>query len=158
MRSNGGGSRATRGILQTAVLEKEMGDNIQIVKEFGELPKISCYSAEMNQVFLNLIRNAVQAIEGAGVITIRTWASETHVFIEIKDTGRGMEPEQLQNLFELNLTKSQSRVKLGLGLAISYQVVSRHQGEILIQSQPDKGSKFTVILPINLKNDRSKSH
>ena len=117
-----------RGIESTLkVLNKEIGDRIRIVKEFEKLPEITCYPAELNQVFLNMIRNALQAIEGEGVITIRTWSSDVHVFIEIKDTGCGMEPEQLHNLFELNFTKSQSRVKLGLGLAISYQVVSRHQ-------------------------------
>ncbi|MFC2158133.1 two-component regulator propeller domain-containing protein [Acidobacteriota bacterium] len=145
-----------RGLESTlSVLNKEMGDNIKVVKEFEELPDISCYPAELNQVFLNLIRNAAQAIEDEGTITIRTWASDSHVFIEIKDTGRGIESRQLQNLFELNLTKNQDRVKLGLGLAISYQVVSRHQGEILVESQPGEGSKFTVMLPINLQNDQS---
>ncbi len=146
-----------RGIESTlSVLNKEMGDNIQVIKDLGELPEINCYPGELNQVFLNLIRNAVQAIEDEGIITIRTWASDSHVFVEIKDTGQGIESEQLQKLFELNITKSQSRVKLGLGLAISYQVVSRHQGEILAQSQPGQGSKFTVILPINLQNEPSK--
>ena len=140
-----------RGIESTlSVLNKEMGDRIRVVKEFGELPKIACYSGEINQVFLNLIRNAVQAIDEEGVITIKTKASKTHVFIEIEDTGRGMTSEQLRNLFEINFTKSQSRVKLGLGSAISYQVVSRHNGEIMVESKEGKGSKFTVILPIVL--------
>jgi len=138
-----------RGIESTlSVLKKEMGDRILVSKEFSELPEIACYSGEINQVFLNLIRNAVQAIDNEGVITIRTKASDSHVFIEIEDTGRGMSPEQLEDLFELNFTRSQSRIKLGLGLAISYQVVSRHNGEIQVESQEGKGSKFTVILPI----------
>jgi ligand-binding sensor domain-containing protein/signal transduction histidine kinase len=148
-----------RGIESTlSVLHQEMEDRIHVVKEFDELPEIICYPGELNQVFLNLIRNAVQAIEGEGTITIRTWSSDSHIFIEIKDTGCGIEPEKLRDLFELNFTRSQSRVKLGLGLAISYQVVSRHKGEILVQSQPGIGSKFTVILPINLQNDTSPSH
>jgi ligand-binding sensor domain-containing protein/signal transduction histidine kinase len=141
-----------RGIESTlSVLNKEMGERIRVVKEFAELPEIACYSGEINQVFLNLIRNAVQAIENEGVITIRTKASESHVFIEIEDTGRGMNSEQLENLFEISFTKSQSRVKLGLGLAISYQVVSRHNGEIMVESKERKGSKFTVTLPIVLR-------
>ncbi|MGD8540195.1 MAG: ATP-binding protein, partial [Candidatus Aminicenantes bacterium] len=141
-----------------SVLQQEMEDRIHVVKEFKELPEIKCYPGELNQVFLNLIRNAVQAIEDKGTITIRTWPSETHVFIEITDTGCGIEYEKLKDLFELNFTRSESRVKLGLGLAISYQVVSRHNGEILVESQPDKGSKFTVILPIDLQNNTSPSH
>ncbi len=147
-----------RGIESTlSVLSQEMEDRIQVSKEFGELPQIKCYPGELNQVFLNLIRNAIQAIEGEGSITIRTWSSGSHVFIEIKDTGCGIEPEKLKDLFELSFTRSQARVKLGLGLAISYQVVSRHNGEILVQSEPGKGSKFTVILPVNLRNDTSPS-
>jgi signal transduction histidine kinase len=141
-----------------SVLRQEMEDRIQVVKEFGELPEVKCYPGELNQVFLNLIRNAVQAIEGEGTITIRTWSSDTHVFIEIKDTGCGIESEKLKDLFELSFTRSQSRVKLGLGLAISYQVVSRHNGEILVESEPGKGSKFTVILPIDLQKDSSPSY
>ena len=147
-----------RGIESTlSVLNKEMGDRIRVVKEFGELTEIACHPGELNQAFLNLIRNAVQAIEDEGVITIRTWAADSRVFIEIEDTGRGMKTEQLENLFELNLTRSQSRVKLGLGLAISYQVVSRHKGEILVESREGKGSKFTVILPTDLRMDQSES-
>ncbi len=147
-----------RGIESTlSVLNKEMGDRIRVVKELSELPEIACYPGEINQAFLNLIRNAVQAIENEGVITIRTWASGSRVFIEIEDTGCGMKTEQLENLFELKFTKSQSRVKLGLGLAISYQVVSRHKGEIQVESLVGKGSKFTVVLPINLRIDQSES-
>ena len=145
-----------RGIESTlSMLHQEMEDRIHVVKEFDELPEIKCYPGELNQVFLNLIRNAVQAIDGEGTIMIRTWSSDSHIFIEIKDTGRGIAPEKLKNLFELNFTRSQSRVKLGLGLAISCQVVSRHNGEILVQSQPGEGSKFTVILPLNFQNDKS---
>jgi ligand-binding sensor domain-containing protein/signal transduction histidine kinase len=148
-----------RGIESTlSVLHQEMEGRIHVVKEFGELPEIKCYPGELNQVFLNLIRNAVQAIEGDGIITIRTWSSDTQVFIEIKDTGRGIEPERLKDLFELSFSRSQSRVKLGLGLAISYQVVSRHNGEIQVQSQRGKGSKFTIILPIDLQKAPSPSH
>ncbi|MGD9345719.1 MAG: two-component regulator propeller domain-containing protein [Candidatus Aminicenantes bacterium] len=148
-----------RGIESTlSVLRQEMEDRIRVVRKFGELPEIKCYPGELNQVFLNLIRNAVQAIEGEGTITIRTWSSGTHVYIEIEDTGCGIEFEKLTDLFELKFTRSQSRVKLGLGLAISYQVVSRHNGEILVQSEPGKGSKFTVILPIDLQNEQSSSH
>jgi ligand-binding sensor domain-containing protein/signal transduction histidine kinase len=147
-----------RGIESTlSVLIQEMKDRIKVMKEFEELPEILCYPAELNQCFLNLLRNAVQAIEGKGTITIRTWATDTHIFVEIKDTGRGIEPEKLKDLFELKFTRDQSRVKLGLGLAISYQVVSRHKGEILAQSQPGKGSKFTVILPIDLQDDKPSS-
>jgi ligand-binding sensor domain-containing protein/signal transduction histidine kinase len=148
-----------RGIESTlSVLHQEMEDRIRVVKEFEELPKIKCYPGELNQVFLNLIRNAVQAIEGEGTITVRTWASDSQIFIEIKDTGCGIAPEKHKDLFELNFTRSQSRVKLGLGLAISYQVVSRHKGEILVQSQPGEGSKFTVILPLNFQDDQYPPH
>jgi ligand-binding sensor domain-containing protein/signal transduction histidine kinase len=143
-----------RGIESTlSVLRQDMGDRIHVVKEFDDLPKIKCYPGELNQVFLNLIRNAIQAIEDEGTITIQTWSSDSNIFIEIKDTGCGIEDERLKDLFELTFTRSQSRVKLGLGLAISYQVVSRHNGEILVQSQPGKGSTFTVILPIDLQNE-----
>ncbi len=148
-----------RGIESTlSVLSQEMEDRIRVVRKFGELPEIKCYPGELNQVFLNLIRNAIQAIESEGTITIRTWASGTHVYIEIEDTGCGIESEKLKDLFELKFTRSQSRVKLGLGLAISYQVVSRHNGEILVRSEVGKGSKFTVTLPIDPQNDTSTSY
>lgn len=131
-----------------SMLNKEMGNRISVKKEFFEIPQIACHPCEINQVFLNLIRNAIQAIENKGVITIRTKNTAADIVIEIEDTGCGMSPEHLENLFEINFTESQSRVKLGLGLAISYQVISRHNGEIHVESQEGKGSKFTITLPI----------
>lgn len=130
-----------------SLIQHEMGERIEIVKDFGSVPPATVYPNQLNQVFMTLLQNAMQAIEGKGRITIETRADEKQLKIAISDTGKGMSPEVVQSLFDLNFTTKRSRVGVGMGLYNVYNVVKKHKGEIKVDSEPGKGSKFTIVLP-----------
>ncbi len=133
------------------LMEHDFKDRISVVKDCGDIPEIVCYPGDLNQVFMNLLTNAAQAIRGRGTITIRTFVDDGNVHIEITDTGIGIPPDQMKRLFEPDFTKTGSRVKAGLGLFISYNIAQKHQGQIHVSSEVGKGSTFTIILPIELR-------
>ncbi|MCB0268596.1 MAG: MCP four helix bundle domain-containing protein [Calditrichaeota bacterium] len=126
----------------------ETQQRISIEKKYGNIPKIFCYASQLNQVFFNVLRNAAQAIEGNGTITIKTYQQDDKVCIEISDTGRGISPEYLEKVFDFKFSSSPERVKLGSGLATAYSIIQRHNGEIKVNSKPGKGSTFLIILPV----------
>lgn len=126
----------------------ETQQRISIEKNYGNIPKIFCYASQLNQVFFNVLRNAAQAIEGNGTITIKTYQQDDKVCIEISDTGRGISPENLEKVFDFKFSSSPERVKLGSGLATAYSIIQRHNGEIKVSSKPGKGSTFLIILPV----------
>lgn len=135
------------------LLEHELKDRIDIVKEYGEIPLIYCYPSELNQVFMNILTNSIQAIHNKGTITIRTYQKNGKVFVEITDTGVGILPDQREGLFDPNFSKDGSRVKAGLGLFTSYNIIQNHKGCIEVESEVGKGSAFTVVLPSNLTKE-----
>ncbi len=131
------------------VLQHDLGQRIEVEREYGDLPEINCYPGELNQVFLNLISNAISAIEGEGTIRIVTKALDETVEVAVSDTGRGIPGDKLDRLFEFDFQKkSARRVKLGWGLATCRQVVNRHQGDIRVESEIGAGSTFMVFLPV----------
>lgn len=132
------------------LLEYEFTGQVKIEKNYGNIPSIYCYPGELNQVFMHMLTNATQAIRGKGTISIRTFVKDGNVHVQITDTGIGILPDQKEGLFNPNFTKSGSRVKAGLGLFISYNIVNKHKGHIEVKSEVGKGSTFTVILPIDL--------
>ena len=120
--------------------------NTTIERRFAPLPKVECHVGQINQVFMNLLANACQAIEDAGTITITTVDEGDHVRVAISDTGRGISPEHRARLFDPGFTTKSTGV--GLGLMISYQIVEAHGGEITVESELCKGATFTVRLPV----------
>jgi signal transduction histidine kinase len=132
------------------LLQSELKPDTIIKKEYGDIPKISCYPAELNQVFLHLLTNAAQAVRENGLITIRTFAEPDHFHIEIRDNGIGIASDRLVNLFNPEFSQKGQRVKSGLGLFISYRIIQQHQGEIKVSSKQGEGSTFTVILPLHI--------
>jgi PAS domain S-box-containing protein len=134
------------------LMEHEMTDKIKVVKEYGDIPLVACHPGELNQVFMNLLTNAVQAIEGKGTITIRTLMEHGNVHIAFADTGAGIAPERMKNLFDPRFTAKQARVKAGLGLYTSYNLIQKHHGQIQVRSDVGIGSTFTVILPVATDN------
>ncbi|NIR46982.1 MAG: PAS domain S-box protein [Phycisphaerae bacterium] len=130
-----------------SLIEHEINDQTSVVREYGEIPLVECYPGEINQVFMNLLTNAVQAIEGEGTITISTYMENGYVHVQIVDTGVGIASERIKGLFDPAFTAKESRVKTGLGLYTSYTLVQKHHGQIKVKSEVDKGSTFTVILP-----------
>jgi AhpD family alkylhydroperoxidase len=130
------------------LLDYRFENRIEIKKELGALPRIPCFIAELNQVFMHLLTNAVESIRGPGAITIRTSVQAGNVCIEISDTGVGISPKQKERLFEPDFTQKGSRVKAGIGLFTSYNIVRKHQGEIRVDSEVGKGSSFSIVLPV----------
>jgi signal transduction histidine kinase len=128
------------------LLGHDFPKGIGVVKDYGTLPLLTCYPSELNQVFLYLLKNAAQAIEGKGTITIRTLVEDENIHVQIADTGVGISQEQMQSLFEPRFSKKGSRVKAGLGLYICYNIIQKHHGVIKVESEIGKGSTFTIIL------------
>jgi signal transduction histidine kinase len=120
-----------------------------IVKQYGELPEIECSPSQINQVFLNIITNAAQAIETHGTVTISTRLyDENNVAICIEDTGCGIPEENLSKIRDPFFTTKEVGTGTGLGLSIVDEIIRSHHGQLLVESQVGKGSAFTVVLPI----------
>ncbi|MDH5383774.1 MAG: PAS domain S-box protein, partial [Candidatus Aminicenantes bacterium] len=132
------------------LIHHDIKHNIQVKKTYGNLPPIACYPGRLNQVFLNILVNAKQAIKGKGNIDITTYTKQKKVFIEIKDNGVGIDKEHLKKVFDPGFTTKGVGVGTGLGLSICYQIMQDHQGEILVESEVNKGTTFTVVLPMAL--------
>jgi two-component system NtrC family sensor kinase len=119
-----------------------------VSKQYGEIPEVQCLPSQLNQVFVNLMINAVQAIDGWGTITLRTGLGEGTVWIEVVDTGCGIAPENLSLIFAPFYTTKPVGVGTGLGLSLSYSIVRRHGGRFEVESVVGQGSTFRIVLPI----------
>lgn len=129
-------------------------DNIRLVKDYGTLPTVDAYSGQLNQVWMNLLANAAQAIgQNGGFVKIITRVQGECVVIGISDTGCGISPEHLNRVFDPFFTTKPVGEGTGLGLSISFGIVKRHGGMIEVKSQPGQGSSFIVTLPINPKTN-----
>lgn len=131
------------------MLSRKIGDSITVVKEYDRaLPEVPCYAAELNQVWTNLIDNAVYAMEGSGTLTVRTRHDSDCAVIEIGDTGPGIPAEVQGRIFEPFFTTKPVGEGTGLGLDISFRiVVNKHGGDIRVESRPGD-TRFTVWLPL----------
>ena len=132
-----------------ALLQHELGERIEVVKEYGKLPLVDCYANRMNQVFMNLLLNATRAIEERGTITVATVAEGDKISITITDTGIGIPPEHQQKVFDPGFTTKGVGVGTGLGLATSYRIVKDHGGDIELASAPGRGTTFTIRVPVD---------
>ncbi len=130
------------------LVEHLLRGRIEIVRDYGEVPAIACHPGQLNQVFMNLLVNAIQAIDGRGTIRIRVGVDDRHLRIDIEDTGRGIAPEHLPRIFDPGFTTKGVGVGTGLGLAICHQIVTAHAGTITAESQLGRGSTVSVRLPI----------
>jgi signal transduction histidine kinase len=119
---------------------------VTIVKELGQLPEINADPQQLTQVITNLILNAIQAMPNGGKLKLSTSATADAVVLEIADTGRGIPAEKLKDIFEPFFTTREEG--LGLGLAITYQIIKSHKGEITVESQPGEGTTFQIKLPL----------
>ena len=146
------------GIDSTLIITNNMLNNkIKVVKHYANLPMVECYPGKLNQVFLNMISNAVYAIKkkfdekDGGVLTITTSHDDQHVFIKIADNGIGMDETTKKRLFEPFFTTKDVGEGTGLGLSISYNTINKHNGQIQINSQWGIGTEFIIILPLTQK-------
>ncbi len=147
------------------VVWNELKYKCTVEKKFGDLPQTCCNMGQLNQVFMNLLVNAAQSIEKRGTITISTsfengsggtQASKTnhgHIRIMIHDTGSGIPGEKLDRIFEPFYTTKEVGKGTGLGLSIAYDIISKHHGEIKVESKVGQGTTFNIILPLMTKDN-----
>ena len=135
--------------LALKLMHVEFRRRIVVETHYGELPPVECYAAMLDQVFLNLLVNAGQAIQGEGRVGVRTRLDGSEVLISISDTGRGIRPEQKHKIFTEGFTTKPIGVGTGLGLAISREiVVEKHRGRIDFESEPGVGTTFHIHIPL----------
>ncbi|HKK28750.1 MAG TPA: ATP-binding protein [Gemmatimonadota bacterium] len=132
------------------VLGHELGDRIVVERRYGDLPPVECHPHRLNQVFLNLLSNAIHAIHGPGTIVVGTDAGDGQVTVAIEDSGVGIPEEDLPKIFDAGFTTRKERKGMGLGLLISQQIVHQHGGRIEVESRPGEGSTFRVRLPVRI--------
>ena len=131
------------------VMGEAQCSGIEIVREYAELPRIICNPGQLNQLFLALISNAVEVMDGAGILTLQTEVGGDHtVYVAVTDTGRGMPAAQLEHLFAPGIRAGSDRVHLGWGLPAAARIAEAHGGRIEAASELGRGSTFTVTLPV----------
>jgi two-component system, NtrC family, sensor kinase len=131
------------------VVWHELKYKAEVVRQYGDIPRVRCLPAQLSQVLMNILVNAAQAIEQSpGRITLSTREVGEGVELVIQDNGKGMSTEVLKHIFEPFFTTKPVGKGTGLGMSISYEIVKRHGGQIRVDSQPGEGSRFTVQLPL----------
>ena len=131
------------------LLNSTYKNRIEIIKQFGDIPEVDCFPGQINQVFMNILSNAIQAIPSAGTIFIKTWQANDMVKISIKDTGTGMTEDTRKKIFDPFFTTKDVGKGTGLGLAISFGIIQKHNGEIEVFSKLGEGTEFIIRIPIN---------
>jgi signal transduction histidine kinase len=130
------------------LLRNKYKQRIEINKQYGKIPDIECYPGQLNQVFMNVLSNAIDAIEDKGIITIITSTSNESIMIRITDTGKGI-PEDIQSrIFEPFFTTKEVGQGTGLGLSISHSIIQKHKGHLKFKSEAGSGTEFVIDLPI----------
>ncbi len=125
----------------------QLKNRIQVEREYADLPRIHGAPSQINQVFLNILTNSAQAIEGEGQIQVRTRDAGAHVEISIRDSGCGMDAQTRTHIFEPFFTTKDVGQGTGLGLAIVFRIVEDHRGSIRVESAPGEGTEFIICLP-----------
>ncbi len=139
------------------IVNNEIKYKAKVIKEYGDLPQTECLASQLNQVFMNLLVNAAHAIETQGVITLRTGTQDDWVWVEIGDTGSGIEADTLTRIFDPFFTTKPVGTGTGLGLALSYGIVDKHGGRIEVNSEVGKGTTFRVWLPVHQTGEQAEA-
>ena len=135
------------------LLRNQYKGRIEISRSYDRnVPYIQCYPGQLSQVFMNILSNAIQAVEGKGTISIKTQLSGKEVEIFISDTGKGIPKDKLDNIFDPFFTTKEVGKGTGLGLSISYGIIQEHNGRIEVKSEFGKGTIFTISIPVR-QND-----
>ncbi len=137
------------------ILQSEIKNRIVVHKQYEPVPRVLCFASQINQVFMNILSNALQAIQGNGEIWITTIPLKAgpdqigRVQISVQDSGSGMDAQTLEKIFEPFFTTKGVGQGTGLGLSISYGIIQNHGGEIQVRSQKGVGTEFVIIIPVN---------
>jgi signal transduction histidine kinase len=137
------------------IVHHQLKHHVTVHKNYGKIPEIAVHPGQLNQVFLNLLVNSSQAIEGKGEITITTALVGDKVHITFTDTGKGIPQGNLERIFDPGFTTKGVGVGTGLGLSICYRIIQDHHGEIKAKSEMGKGTTFTIILPTDLEERKA---
>ena len=130
------------------IVWNELKYKATVKKEYGDIPLTKCNPGQLNQVFMNMLVNAAHAIEKQGEITVKTWHDSGYIYISISDTGCGIPKENISRIFEPFFTTKEVGKGTGLGLSIAYDIVRKHNGDIIVDSAVGKGTTFTVKIPV----------
>jgi signal transduction histidine kinase len=130
------------------LLNHLLADRVVVERKYGELPAVACVRSQIDQVLLNVLANAAQAITGPGTITIETRREDGRAVVAIRDTGPGIAPDVIGRIFDPFFTTKPVGEGTGLGLSISYEIVKKHGGDVAVESRPGEGATFTVRLPV----------
>lgn len=130
------------------VVWNELKYKAKVTKEYGDLPQVKCYPQQLNQVFMNLLVNAAQAIENEGEVRIVTRSVDGYAEIKISDTGKGIPEENLSKIFDPFFTTKEVGKGTGLGLNVVYNIIEKHNGTIDAESMVGKGTTFTIRIPV----------
>lgn len=127
--------------------QNQLKHGIEVIRKYGDLPKIMCYPDDLNQVWTNLIHNALQAMDYQGTLTIETLQKDGWIFLNFTDSGKGIPPDVMPKIFQPFFTTKSTGEGSGLGLDIVRKIVEKHEGNVAVESVPGE-TKFTVSLPI----------
>ncbi|MFD2144749.1 sensor histidine kinase [Mucilaginibacter antarcticus] len=143
------------GIESTLIIANNLlNGKVKVITEYGGLPLVECYAGKLNQVFLNILSNAIYAVdkqfgnEHGGEIKITTGIEDTYVVIKIADNGTGMSDTALKKVFEPFFTTKEVGEGTGLGMSITYNTIKKHNGHILVNSELGKGTEFILKIPV----------
>ena len=136
--------------LTLVMLHNKYKLHVEIVKDYGVLPMVECFPGKLNQVFMNILSNAIEAIPEKGTITLKTWEDKPNkqVIISIKDDGAGMSESTRSDLFNPFFTTKEVGKGTGLGLSISHGIIEQHKGSIKVKSKLGEGSEFIITIPV----------
>lgn len=134
------------------LIHHELKHEVTVHKKLGDIPPVACFPGRLNQVFLNLLMNAKQAMPEGGDIWVETWADDQYTYASVRDSGVGISKENLQKIFEPGFTTKGVEVGTGLGLSICFQIVHEHFGELTVDSELGRGSTFTVKIPHDVRS------
>ncbi|WPQ64781.1 7TM diverse intracellular signaling domain-containing protein [Chitinophaga sancti] len=137
------------------LLKNSIPPNVTVTKHYGTLPKIECYAGKMNQVFMNILTNAFNAIKTHSngreeSVIITTWQEDEMAVISIKDTGPGMTEKVKEKIFDPFFTTKDVGEGTGLGLSIVFNIIEKHQGRIFVNTAPGEGAEFIIYLPLKI--------
>jgi signal transduction histidine kinase len=132
------------------LMEPRFKNQISVVRNYGEIPRVQCYIGQLNQVFMNLLGNACDAMGTDGTITITTRTADSGIELVFEDDGPGIPDDVRSRIFDPFFTTKPVGVGTGLGLSISHSILERHDGRLSVDSEPGAGTRFTIELPIDL--------
>src|SRR5690606_12686587 len=140
------------------ILRSSIPENVQINKALNDLPKVECLPGKINQVFMNIANNALQTLskrkDGVDLfLNIKSWHDADYVYISFEDSGLGIAEEHKSRIFDPFFTTKDVGEGTGLGLSISFKIIEKHKGQIKVDSEVNRGTKFTIKLPIKAAID-----